>query len=318
LKPRVSVCLPCWNSERTIGRAIESVLSQTYGDFEVIVSDNASTDATVNVIRSFRDPRIRLNQNPANVGCYPNHNISWRLSSGDLITFLHSDDVYEPHRLEILVKLLDKNPDAAFAYSAVTVVSSSGGPEEVLRSYSESVVLDGMNELRYQLGYYTGKMGVMNQPLVRRKAMEDVGGFDIRFPYAADRHLHWKLCTLGRVAYCAEPLYRWLLHPYTFDRDPFLVAYETYYALRSFLEDFGNNPGIREIAYRALQNHKINVANSWMLRALLPSHRDPLRIVSPLSLLAMAFALSPLAFLRAPFSPRVWQRLRRRKSKIRP
>lgn len=315
MKPRVSVCIPCWNSENRIGKALDSVLAQTYADFEIVVSDNASTDSTVDVVRSFRDSRIRLNQNPANVGCYPNHNITWRLSTGDLITFLHSDDAYEPHRLAILVKALDEYPNAVFAYNAVAMVTSNGAVQEMLRSHPESTVLSGIDELRYQLGYNTGIMGIVNPPLVRRQTMEKVGGYDIRFAYAGDRHLHWRLCTLGQVAYCAEPLYRYLVHPYAFDRDPFLVAYGAYDSLRSFLEDFGDNPEIERITYKALRDFRAPVVRSWIARALVSSHRDPLRIVSPLSLLAMAFSLSPQAFLKTAFSPRVWQKLAENKTK---
>jgi glycosyltransferase involved in cell wall biosynthesis len=293
------------------------VLAQTYADFEIVVSDNASTDGTVDVVRSFRDSRIRLNQNPANVGCYPNHNIAWRLSTGDLITFLDSDDSYEPHRLATLVRTLDEYPNAVFAYNAVALVSGNGVVQEILRSHPESTVLSGTDELRYQLGYNTGKMGIVNPPLVRRQAMEKVGGYDIRFAYAGDRHLHWRLCILGQVAYCAEPLYRYLVHPYAFDRDPFLVAYEVYDSLRSFLEDFRDDAGIERITYKALRDHRASVARNWIVRAFVSSHRDPLRIVSPLSLLAMAFSISPQTFLKIPFSPRVWRKLAEHEAKSR-
>lgn len=315
MKPRVSICIPCWNSEHTIGKALDSILTQTYADFEIVVSDNASTDGTVDVVRSFRDSRIRLNQNPANVGCWANNNIAWRLSTSDLITFLHSDDTYEPHRLATLVKALDDYPNAAFAYNAVALVTSNGAVQEILRSHPESTVLSGVDELRYQLGYNTGTMGIMNLPFVRRQAMEKVGGYDIRFAYAGDRHLHWRLCTLGQVAYCAEPLYRYLVHPYAFDRDPFLVSYGVYDCLRSFLEDFGDNPEIERIIYRAFRDHRAFVAHDWIVRAVVSSRRDPLRIVSSLSLLAMAFSLSPQTFLKTPFSPRVWQKLAENKTK---
>lgn len=315
MKPRVSVCIPCWNSENRIGKALDSVLAQTYADFEIVVSDNASTDSTVDVVRAFRDSRIRLNQNPANVGCWANHNIAWHLSTSDLITFLHSDDTYEPHRLATLVEAMDEYPNAAFAYNAVILVTSNGAVQEILRSHPESTVLSGLDELRYQLGYNTGTMGIVNPPFVRRQAMEKVGGYDIRFAYAGDRHLHWRLCTLGQVAYCAEPLYRYLVHPYVFDRDPFLVSYGVYDCLRSFLEDCGDDPEMKRIIYRALRDHRASVAQNWIVRAFVSSHRDPLRIVSPLSLLAMAFSLSPQTFLKTPFSPRVWQKLAENKAK---
>lgn len=313
MNPIVSVCIPCWNSEHTIGRALESVLAQTYGDFEVIVSDNASTDGTADIVRSFRDARIRLHRNPANVDCYPNSNISWRLSTGDLITFLHSDDTYEPHRLSLLTQMLRDAPEVVFAYNAVTLVDEKGNVREMLRGHPASTILEGIEELRYQMGFRTGEVGIMNPPLVHRSAMEKVGGYDVRFPLSADRHLHWKLCTMGKVAYCAESLYRWSVHPYVFDHEPFTVPYGNYHALRGFLEDYGRDPEIERVTRRALQNHKSLTALIWASHALATKRKDPLRLVSPLSLLAMAIALSPGTILGAPFSPRIWRKWRKKR-----
>ncbi|MFX0196652.1 MAG: glycosyltransferase family 2 protein [Candidatus Hodarchaeota archaeon] len=110
--PKLSVCIPVYNAEKYIATAIQSVISQTYTDFELIISDNSSTDNTVNVIRKFTDTRIKLLQNKKNIGMYPNFNRCLLASNAIYIKFLNADDFFINKRaLELFVNVLDKNPN---------------------------------------------------------------------------------------------------------------------------------------------------------------------------------------------------------------
>jgi glycosyltransferase involved in cell wall biosynthesis len=90
--PKVSVCIPVYNSADTIARSITSVLSQSYQDFECVVVDDHSTDSTVEKVEAFTDARIRTVRNESNIGFIGNHNECLRQAHGELIQFVHGDD----------------------------------------------------------------------------------------------------------------------------------------------------------------------------------------------------------------------------------
>jgi glycosyltransferase involved in cell wall biosynthesis len=101
--PLVAVCMPAYNAAAWITEAIESVLAQTCTDFELVVSDNASTDDTAAIARSFDDPRVRVSSVARKVSPVENHNRSVRLSSAPYVKFLHADDELLPTCLEEMV-----------------------------------------------------------------------------------------------------------------------------------------------------------------------------------------------------------------------
>src|SRR5438552_7094742 len=117
--PAVSVLMTAHNRERYIGEAIESVLAQTFGDLELIVVDDCSTDRTVEVATRYRsDPRVRIVRNEHNLGDYPNRNHAASFARGEFLKFHDSDDVMYPHCLEVMTRYLSQAPEAAFALSA--------------------------------------------------------------------------------------------------------------------------------------------------------------------------------------------------------
>jgi glycosyltransferase involved in cell wall biosynthesis len=122
--PRVSVVMTAYNREPYIGVAIESVLTQTFTDFELVVVDDQSTDGTVEVVQRYLgDPRVRLVINDRNLGQFQNRNHAATLARGEFLKYHDSDDVMYPHCLQVMVEGLCAVPDAAFALS-----SSRGWP----------------------------------------------------------------------------------------------------------------------------------------------------------------------------------------------
>ena len=109
--PQVSVVMPVYNREDLVGRAIQSILGQEFGDFEFIIVDDGSTDGTVDVIRSFGDPRIRLTSLPVNCGVPMARNFGFRLARGEVIATMDSDDVALPARLGKQRVYLAANPE---------------------------------------------------------------------------------------------------------------------------------------------------------------------------------------------------------------
>src|SRR4030065_2003444 len=100
-RPRVSIGLPVYNGERYISETLDSLLSQTYKDFELIISDNASIDRTEHICLSYaeKDERIRFSRNPVNVGSAKNYRMSFELSHGEYFRWANYDDIFDPTSL---------------------------------------------------------------------------------------------------------------------------------------------------------------------------------------------------------------------------
>ena len=110
-QPLISVNLPAYNRARYIEQAINSVLQQTYSNWELNIVDNCSTDGTWEIISSFKDSRIRTFRNPENMGMVFSWNRLVQLSRGDYVCYLASDDWFAPKRLERLLQFMQNNSD---------------------------------------------------------------------------------------------------------------------------------------------------------------------------------------------------------------
>jgi glycosyltransferase involved in cell wall biosynthesis len=126
--PRVSVVIPVYNREPYVGQAIASVLAQTFGDFELLVIDDGSTDGTRDVVRAFGDPRIRLLCHASNRGIARARNAGVDAARGEYLAFLDSDDVALPERLAEQVDFLDHHPDHAAVGAWIDWMDDRGRP----------------------------------------------------------------------------------------------------------------------------------------------------------------------------------------------
>ena len=126
--PRVSIGLPVYNGARYVRGAIESLLSQTFADFELIICDNASTDQTQSICTAFaaRDPRVRYHRNAANLGAAANFNLAFRLARGAYFKWAAHDDLHAPDYLTQCVAALDADPSAVLAHAATRVIDDAG------------------------------------------------------------------------------------------------------------------------------------------------------------------------------------------------
>ena len=127
-RPKVSVMMPVYNGARYIGDAIKSILTQTYGDFELLVLDDGSTDNTLQVIKSFNDPRIRIIRNDRNIGTVLTRNKGLRECCGEYVAMLDSDDLAYPQRFEKQVNFLNNHLDVGMVGSWVDLINAEGNP----------------------------------------------------------------------------------------------------------------------------------------------------------------------------------------------
>ncbi len=139
--PRLSIGLPVYNGERHLAEAFESLLGQTYEDFELIVSDNASTDGTSEICLRYarQDHRVRYIRQERNIGLIPNHTFLIQQARGELFKSAAHDDLYARDLLARCVEALDEHPEAVLAHAWSALVDSSGG---VVGTFGPGVALD--------------------------------------------------------------------------------------------------------------------------------------------------------------------------------
>ena len=124
--PLVSVLLPVYNDSKTVVQSVRSILGQTFRDFELVIVDDGSTDNTLQIIRSFEDPRIHLIANERNRGLAPTLNRAIGVASGDYLARQDADDIAFPHRLEKQVVFLRSHPNVAMVGSRAIVIDEQG------------------------------------------------------------------------------------------------------------------------------------------------------------------------------------------------
>jgi glycosyltransferase involved in cell wall biosynthesis len=125
--PRLTIGLPVHNGEAYLAEALDALLGQTYTDFELIISDNASSDATETICRDYaaRDPRIRYLRQPRNIGAIPNHNVVFAESHTELFKWASDDDLYARDLVERCVAALDEHPEAVLAHSWTAYIDAT-------------------------------------------------------------------------------------------------------------------------------------------------------------------------------------------------
>jgi len=204
--PRVSIVVPAYNHERFVGETIESVLQQTFRDFELIVLDDGSTDRTPEIVRSFQDERLRFYPQ-SNAGLSVTLNKGLRLARGTLFGFLPSDDAFEREKLEVQVAEFDAHPGLGVVFALPAIVDVNGRP-----------ILDGPVVEWARVPYTTREeilpalfeRNFLSAPsaLVRRALVEQAGGFDEALRVLQDYDLWMRVLRLADARLLPTPLVR--------------------------------------------------------------------------------------------------------------
>ncbi len=149
--PRVSIGIPVYNGERFLREALDSLMSQTFGDFNALISDNCSEDSTPEICKEFTsaDPRFEYVRQERNLGAVRNFNFVARKATAPLFMWLSHDDVAEPAYLESCVNALDDNPDCVLAFSEAEPIDQNG--QEVPQPWHPLSLEDAELEERFEL-----------------------------------------------------------------------------------------------------------------------------------------------------------------------
>lgn len=126
--PKLTLAMPVYNGTNYIRDALDSILAQTFTDFELIVCDNASEDETCAVVEEYaaRDDRIRLIRNPRNLGASANYNLGYEHGRGEYLKWCAHDDTLSPNNLEACIEVLDARPGVALAFASTRGITGSG------------------------------------------------------------------------------------------------------------------------------------------------------------------------------------------------
>jgi glycosyltransferase involved in cell wall biosynthesis len=207
-----SVCIPAYNSASYVRECIESVLAQTYQDFELIISDNCSTDRTWEIVQSYSDPRIRLTRADQNRGMAHNFNQAVGMARGEYLKILCSDDVLHPRALELQAKFLDEHQDAVLVTCARQFIDAQGRDLQIVRWFSRDIVLRGV-DLKTVILLYGNVIGEPSATLTRREAVVRAGPFKDGLSTAIDLEMWLRVLDQGPGGYMASSLCSIRRHP---------------------------------------------------------------------------------------------------------
>lgn len=203
--PSITVLMPVYNAARFLKEAIESILNQTWGNFEFLIVDDGSSDDSVSIIRSYSDPRIRLVLNDTNLGLSPTLNKGLGLAQGAFIARMDADDVSAPIRLERQRHAFLKDPELVGVSTAVTILNVHGEPLSMLP------VLVGDEQIRRALSV-TNPLAHASM-MFRRDAVLALGGYNPDTNPVEDFDLWTRLSALGRLANLDDSLLSYRLNP---------------------------------------------------------------------------------------------------------
>jgi len=243
---KVSVCIPTYNGAEFVAKAIESVLAQTFADFELLVVDDSSDDTTMDIVRSFTDPRMRISRNEQRLGIPRNWNRCLSLARGEYVCLFHQDDVMLPENLERKIEVLASDVAISFVHSAAEVLvedSAQTALDNWIEDTDHDFITDGVTYFRKL--FFRGNLVCAPTVVARCQRLLDLGGFDEQLGYTPDYEMWMKACVEGRVAFLSQPLvlYRWhsknASHAYRFERGAEEHAIASRKALQHYIERSG-------------------------------------------------------------------------------
>jgi glycosyltransferase involved in cell wall biosynthesis len=203
--PRVSVGVPVFNGERYLAATLDSLLKQTYPDFELVVCDNASTDRTEEIARSYAagDPRVRYVRNPRNVGSAGNYRCVFELARGEYFRWAAADDLFGAESLARCVDVLDAHPDVVLAYPKTRLIDAAGA---AVSDYEDGLHLQSprpserFRQVLERLGYVNVLYGLARSAVLRQTGL--LGRFvDSDVVFLAELSLHGTFWEIPEVLF---------------------------------------------------------------------------------------------------------------------
>jgi glycosyltransferase involved in cell wall biosynthesis len=278
--PRLSIGLPVFNGERFLAQALASILNQTYADFELVISDNASTDGTEELCRDHaaKDQRIRYCRNATNIGATQNWYRVFDLSSGEYFASVAHDDVYAPRYMDTCISELDKDASVVVCYSKTHIIDVDGHRRMQGRYVPDlDIAIDTMSQHPCVRLYnvITRNLwclqlyGVMRAAALRRTTV--FAGY-----YSADRNTLAELALWGKIYQYPEAMFYYRIYDASLGQAP----YRRKTATEMRLWDPGTNWSFRHWKLKVFLNYFHSVSRVPMPgREKLRCYAQLLRII---------------------------------------
>lgn len=202
--PRVSVVMAVFNGEKYLSEAVDSILKQSFTDFEFIIINDGSTDNTKDILGKYHDERIVVIHFKKNMGIAKARNYGLEIAKGKDIAVMDSDDISLPNRLEMQVNFLDNHPDIGVVGSAFYRIIENGeilGKDSCLAE-SEDLKNALLKENQFCHG----------STMIRRECFEKVGKYREEFKYSLDYDLWLRVSEHFKMTNIEEPLYMWRIN----------------------------------------------------------------------------------------------------------
>ena len=186
--PRVSVVVPSYNNASFIEETMDSILGQTFEDFELVVADHSSSDGTWELLQRYSvDPRVRLLRTEVGGGAPRNWKRVAAAARGELVKLVCGDDIVYPHCLRVQVEAMDANPSVALVAARRDIVDARGGLVKARRGLAGLTgCVPGRVAARHTVVAGSNIFGEPACVLIRRESLERAGGWDDRQPYVID------------------------------------------------------------------------------------------------------------------------------------
>ena len=204
MNPEVSVLMPSFNAGKFLKIAVESILNQTYGDFELIIIDDGSTDNSIDELLGIQDARIRLIRNRQNLGLIAARNMAVNLAQAPLLACLDADDVAMPKRLELQVEAFRTNPNLTLLGSAAYLIDSRGEVFDVID------VPTADSEIRREI--LRGNKIIHSSVMMRASVVKPLGGYPVEYSLAEDYALWVRIIPTHTVGNLQERLVQYRVH----------------------------------------------------------------------------------------------------------
>ena len=248
--PMVSICIPTFNRPDLLREAVMSCFNQTYSDFEIVITDNSTTDDSLKMMKGFDDPRIRYYKNGGNIGAHASSVRALSLANGKYIKWLMDDDLMKPEFLALTVAVLEKHPSAGVAMAPMDLIDSCG--RHIIPRFYVFRAMD--YRYRYRVGDgLVDRKTILHDFLVRdypccvpsgvlfrRELYRCVGDFDPLTDFAGDLDLCMRAALRYDFYYIDQVLSSWryfpLNHTATLHRSG-LPIHVFYYITRKILND---------------------------------------------------------------------------------
>jgi glycosyltransferase involved in cell wall biosynthesis len=212
--PKVSICLPVYNGENYLAKAIESALAQTFGDFELLIANDCSTDQTQQIIDNYvkKDKRIKSWINEKNLKLFGNYNACMERASGEFIKLFAHDDLFDPTLLQRMLDVFAKHPNLSLVTSARCWIDADGKRIEadseraaqIMRPFEQDTQLTAAEAITGTMKELTNWLGEPSSQMFR-KAHAD-GGYDTNFKQIGDLELSYRLLQHGDYYFIADEL----------------------------------------------------------------------------------------------------------------